>query len=199
MFTPQIKHDLAPLVLRLALAAIFIAHGFLKVSWADPKTNQVTWGTMWYPDPDRIPPALQAVVAWAELLGGVALALGFLTRVAALGIILIMAGAIYHVTGEYGFTSQKGGGLMPTGETGFNLSTTGYEYNWAIIAMCVSLIVLGSGMFSLDYYLWGRRTLQPQPTVQPTVQPAPPGATAPPVTAHTPETQPGVTQPFKTS
>src|SRR5262245_61730954 len=80
------RNTLAPLVLRLGLAVIFIFHGVQKVS---PDNG---WGTNWMGPNADMPSVVQMLVAWGETLGGAALAIGLLTRVAALGIIVIMAG-----------------------------------------------------------------------------------------------------------
>src|SRR5262245_1781650 len=101
-----------PLLLRLGLAAIFVYHGWGKVS--DPEAG---YGARWAGD--QMPAVTQMLVAWGELLGGAALALGFLTRLAALGIVVIMAGAIATVHGK----------------NGFDLRNQGFEYNFAIIVM----------------------------------------------------------------
>jgi uncharacterized membrane protein YphA (DoxX/SURF4 family) len=85
---------------------------------------------------------VQLAVAWGELLCGIAMLLGLFTRVAALGLIVIMVGAIYMVTGAHGFSNLAGGG---------------YEYNLAILAMCVVLIIKGAGPLSLDGLLHSRR------------------------------------------
>jgi putative oxidoreductase len=67
-------------------------------------------------------------------LGGVALALGLLTRLASLGLIIIMCGAIFTYTGQKGFSA--------TGQ--------GYEYNFVLILVCAALLFMGAGTFSLD-------------------------------------------------
>jgi uncharacterized membrane protein YphA (DoxX/SURF4 family) len=177
MFDGLFKNTLAPLMLRLALAAIFIYHGFDKVIYHN-------WGTEWMQDlrsQNVLPPdsvmeklenkstkeavrhewaktsqdeaampegwdfaAIQIAVAWGELFGGVALAFGFLTRLAALGLLIIQAGAIYTVTLQRGFSPQEGGG---------------YEYNLALVAMCVSLFCWGAGNLSVDNLFRGKRKL----------------------------------------
>src|SRR5712671_5512222 len=78
MFSLFSKTILSPLLLRGALAAIFIFHGLNLVGGPDND-----WGTHWAPESMSQPPPVQAAVAWGELLGGVALAFGFLTRLAA--------------------------------------------------------------------------------------------------------------------
>jgi uncharacterized membrane protein YphA (DoxX/SURF4 family) len=89
--------------------------------------------------------AAQMAVAWGELLGGVALLLGALTRLAAAGVIIIQLGAVYTVTAYKGFASPRVGGA-------------GYDYNIALLAMCLALIVLGAGALSVDHWLAERRT-----------------------------------------
>jgi len=140
------KPDVAALLLRLALGSIFIMQGGLKVLYFDG-------GTTWYKGvDDYLPTAVQALVAWGELLCGFALVLGLLTRVASLALMVVMIGAIYMVTWRLDFTSlatQNPAGLMEP--------KVGYEYNYAILAMCASLTVLGAGVLSLDHLLWNRK------------------------------------------
>jgi putative oxidoreductase len=134
MFEGVAARTFAPLLLRAALAAVFIYHGLEKVR------PEAGYGWQWA---DGMPGAptvlinarpLQLLVAWGELLGGVAVALGILTRVAALGLIIIMCGAIFTYTGQKGFSAVS----------------QGYEYNFVLILMCASLLLSGPGTFSLD-------------------------------------------------
>jgi putative oxidoreductase len=136
---------LAPLVLRLGLAVIFVFHGLQKVH------PDAGWGTNWHPN---LSFALQIPVAYGELLGGIALAFGFLTRLAALGIAGIMAGAIATVHGP----------------NGFSLAAGGFEYNFALIMMCVPLMLTGGGLISLDKLLFG--LLFPRKKAAPPTTPA---------------------------
>ena len=87
--------------------------------------------------------AVQAAVAWGELIGGIALAIGLLTRLAALGIIVIQAGAIYLVTWD----------ALGPGRFGL----VGLEYNVIIILACLALVFLGAGTASVDQYLFRRK------------------------------------------
>jgi putative oxidoreductase len=140
---PWVKADLAPLVLRLGLAAIFVTHGVLKV---------MTQGGRGWWDPQQLAPTLQAVVAWGELAAGVALLVGFLSRLAALGLIVDMVGAVILVAGKKGFVP-----VQAPGQPGLNFLSIGYEYNVAIIVSCLALIFLGSGGLSVDSLLWRRK------------------------------------------
>jgi putative oxidoreductase len=122
---------LLPIILRATLAVVFIYHGLEKV------TPDSGYGIRWMPAPADgsagLPMGLQLAVAWGELLGGVAIALGLLTRIAALGIIGIMAGAIVTVTGHT-----------------FSLLNKGFEYNFVLIMVALALIITGAGTLSLD-------------------------------------------------
>jgi putative oxidoreductase len=126
MFTTYCKNIVTPLLLRWMLAAIFIYHGQQLVGGEGHQ-----WGANWNPS---LPAAAQLAVAWGQLLGGMALALGFLTRLAALGIIVIMGGAIATVHWPHGFNIQQGG----------------YEYNAAIIVLCLCLVLGGPGPIAVD-------------------------------------------------
>jgi putative oxidoreductase len=126
MFSDFAKRVLVPLLLRLGLAAVFIFHGWQKVGGPEAQ-----WGAAWNPN---LAVAAQVAVAWGELLGGAALALGFLTRLAATGIIAIMAGAIHMVTLAKGFDNRAGG----------------FEYNMVLLAMAVCLVLGGPGPLAVD-------------------------------------------------
>lgn len=134
------KISFAALVLRVGLAVIFLYHGWHKIageenyygaSWAD-----TLWRERSVPKPESLSfPAVQIAVAWGELLGGGALLLGLLTRLAALGMLIIQIGAIYLVTFSRGFTFR---------------GDVGYEYNVALLTMCLAVLVLGGGALALD-------------------------------------------------
>jgi putative oxidoreductase len=121
--------SLASVVLRAALAAVFIFHGLGKIN---EKTN---YGTAWMPAmpmQEGVPVAMQAAVSWGELLGGAAMAIGFLPRVAAVGLIIIMGGAIATVHGANGFSLPKG-----------------WEYNYVLICVSLGVLLLGGGAYGV--------------------------------------------------
>lgn len=140
--------DLGTLILRMGLAAIFILHGFVFVYQDLPLS-------------DKLPLSTQRVVGWAELICGFAFLAGFLSRLASVGIIVIMIGAIQMVTGTKDFLP------ISFGQQGYNFEA-GPAYNFIIIVACLALFVLGSGRISVDYLLFGRKkktvpATQPQP------------------------------------
>jgi putative oxidoreductase len=128
------RNVLAPLLLRLGLAVIFIFHGMGKLG---PNNG---WGTDWDKS-KKMHVAAQVPVAWGELLGGVALALGFLARLAALGLAIIMVGAISVIHPANGFDYRNGGS----------------EYNFCLLAICLAVICLGGGPLALDHWLWRKK------------------------------------------
>jgi len=126
------------LILRLGVGVVFTYHGIHKVFG-----EGVALGTAW--NSHGMPAILQVLVSWGELLGGIALLIGFLTPLAALGIIIIMMGAIITVHGK----------------NGFSMMNHGYEYNYVLIMMCLAIIASGSGCCSLDNKLCKKTSEEP--------------------------------------
>jgi len=151
----SLARDAAPLVLRLALGAVFVFHGSQKLGLQDPARS---WDTTIAAVENfaahltnlGIEPA--GALAWAtaltEFLGGAFLILGFLARLGAIGLMCVMAVAIQKVHGSIGFGPQQveGGGVQP-----------GYEFNVVIIAAALAIVLLGPGPIALDRALSGLR------------------------------------------
>jgi putative oxidoreductase len=99
----------AALLLRVSLGAMFVLHGgLLKLG-----TFGLA-GTMGYFGQLGFPPVFGAIVAFAELLGGIALILGVWTRAVALLFIPIMIGAtLQHLPNGWLFTAPRGGYEFP--------------------------------------------------------------------------------------
>src|SRR5215472_9051426 len=86
-------------LLRLGLAIIFLSHGGLKIAY-----GSTTWSNTPLPGSnDPLPAAIQAAVAWGELAIGCACLIGLLTRLACLGIMVIMIGAFWLETRQRDF------------------------------------------------------------------------------------------------
>jgi putative oxidoreductase len=139
MFDTFAKNTLVPLILRAGLAVIFVFHGLGKVN------AETEWGWSWQKEmpggPEVMAGPLQMAVGWGELVGGIALGLGLLTRLAALGIAAIMVGAIATVH-------------WPK----FSLQEDGFEYNFAILAMCAAVVLGGPGKLAMDSVFFRKRS-----------------------------------------
>jgi putative oxidoreductase len=150
MFRWLNKPDCAALILRLAVGGILITTSYGMIAEHD-------WGTSWYvTEGQPMPAALQAAVAWGQLVCGAALLVGLLSRLAALAAMAIMLGAIYYVTWKVSLVA----GPTADGARGGVVYDAGPLYNYAILAMCASLVILGGGLLSLDRLLWHRKRYQ---------------------------------------
>ena len=90
----------------------------------------------------KIPPAATMLAAFIECFGGLALIVGFLARPAALGLIVVMLVAIAKVHWKNGFflANQPG-------------QANGWEYNFALIAMALAVLLGGAGALSVDHLI----------------------------------------------
>jgi putative oxidoreductase len=126
--------DWGQLVLRLILAATFLAHG--RTKWA-----------MWKMQPsDKMPASMlniMRLLSICEPLGAVALILGFLTQLSALGLTIIMLGAINFkvrkLKAPFAVTRDK----------------PGWEFEMIILGGTVALFFSGAGAYALDRLWFG--------------------------------------------
>jgi len=135
-------NDTGTALLRLVLGVIFFAHGAQKMlGWFGGYGFAGTMG--FFTNVMHIPALFAFLAIAAEFFGGLGLILGFLTRVAALGIFTNMAVAIAFVHHQFGFFMNWTGAQK--GE--------GYEYHLLVLALTVFLIVHGAGAASIDRLL----------------------------------------------
>ena len=123
------------LILRITLGSIFFAHGAQKVlGWFGGYGLKGTQGH--FKSVLHIPAPLFYVAAFTEFFGGIALVAGILTQLAALGIVVVMTVAILKAHAKNGFflSSAKG---------------QGFEFNLALIAMALLLLLTGPGKFAI--------------------------------------------------
>ena len=95
----------AATALRVTLGLLFLAHAGLKLFVFTPAGTAQFFGSL------GLPPALAYATIVAEVVGGIALIVGFYSRVVALALVPILLGAIFTVHGPAGFffTNPKGG------------------------------------------------------------------------------------------
>ncbi|MFI5401289.1 MAG: DoxX family protein [SAR324 cluster bacterium] len=127
------SQDWGLLVLRLVVAATFLAHGRSK--WA-----------MWKQKPsDKMPASLLNILrllSICEPLGGAALILGFLTQLAAFGLAIIMLGAL-----NLKVRTMKSPYMVG--------DKAGWEFELLIFGGAFALIFTGAGAIALDHVWFG--------------------------------------------
>lgn len=128
------RGSVAIFMVRTIVGFGFIFHSMLKVPTP----------TMWMGPHGFAPPWLQGVVTFVELLGGIALILGFLTPIAAflLAIDMIVAIFRFHI---------PAGGHFVGGRASFEVPLT-------YLVVVVALLIAGPGGFSIDALIGRRRS-----------------------------------------
>jgi putative oxidoreductase len=135
-------HDIATAVVRLVLGVVFFAHGAQKLlGWFGGYGFTSTMGFL--TGVLQIPAIFAFLAITAEFFGGLGLIFGFLTRIAAIGVLSNMIVAIALVHSQFGFFMNWTG--TQKGE--------GYEYHMVVLAAAVLLIIRGAGAVSLDRLL----------------------------------------------
>lgn len=125
------------LALRVAVGAIFAAHGAQKLfAWFGGYGLEGTAG--WMESIGLGPGLIMATLAGsAEFFGGLLLIIGLLVRPASFVLAITMLVAIFAVHFE----------------NGLFMSANGYEFALALLAVTVSLCVRGGGSVSVDRVL----------------------------------------------
>jgi putative oxidoreductase len=121
--------NLALAVLRIGVGAIFMAHGAQKLFSFGFAGVSGAFGHMGIPFAGIMGP----FIALLEFFGGISLVLGLLTRLASLGLVFNMLGAISFVHLNNGF-------FLPNG----------YEYALSLAISSLALVFAGAGEYSLD-------------------------------------------------
>ena len=131
---------IAPLMIRIPLGLIFIAHGSQKLLGLFGG-HGLTGTFKTFEEKMGIPPIFTLLAIIAEFGGGFGVLAGFLTRLSAAGITAVMVVGIYKVHWINGFflniASVPGRGH-------------GIEYNIALLGMALYLLIAGGGKWCLD-------------------------------------------------
>jgi putative oxidoreductase len=117
--------DVALLLMRLLVGVVFVSSGWSHAK--DPVSRAKSIGTS---------PGFTRFLGLAELAGGLGVALGVLPQLAALGLILIMLGAI-----------QKKIFVWHSGFWG--KASDGWHYDLLFVAMCLVIATTGGGRYVL--------------------------------------------------
>lgn len=119
--------DLALLLMRLLVGVVFISSG-----WEHARNPVVRAQSI------GMSVGFTRFLGLAELAGGLGVALGVLTQFAALGLILVMLGAIYKKIAVW--------------RTGFwGKHSDGWHYDLLFVVMCLVIATTGGGR----YVVWG--------------------------------------------
>jgi putative oxidoreductase len=126
MFTPLAHFtDLAILLLRLMVGLVFVTSGYshLKDPAARAKSIEMSQG-------------FTIFLGGAEVAGGLGVAFGVLTQLAAIGLILIMSGAIYKKMFAWhtGFWGEK---------------ASGWHYDLMFVLMNLVIVTTNGGAYVL--------------------------------------------------
>ncbi|MGH8907570.1 MAG: DoxX family protein [Egibacteraceae bacterium] len=126
----------APVVVRVIVGVIMAAHGLQKLTGPGGAAGfgERVLAGLGVP----LPVLFGYLMTFGELLGGLALVVGLLTRVVALALTAILIGALLLVKIEVGLIGQGGAGA---------------ELDLALIAGLAVLALLGPGRPSVDHAL----------------------------------------------
>jgi putative oxidoreductase len=129
--------SLGLLVLRLVVGLLFVGHGAQKLFGAFGGYGVDGTGGFFESLGLRPGKAMAVSAGLAEFIGGLLLAAGLLTPVAALVLTATMVTAIWTVHAAEGLWASNGG----------------YEYNLTLIAAVFAVTAIGPGPWSLDHVL----------------------------------------------
>lgn len=128
------KGSIGLVFLRLVAGSAMVMHGYPKLANATSWMGAESWAPGW----------LQAMAVAGEVGGGLFLALGLLTPLACLGMLCVMATALFtvHLPAGHPFVAKGG---------------PSYESALMYFAIAFSFLLVGPGQFSLDALLFKRK------------------------------------------
>lgn len=136
----ELTDAVAPLLIRIPLGLIFLAHGSQKLLGFFGGSGLTATFSV-FEQKFGIPPLFTLLAIIAEFGGGFGVLTGFLTRISAAGIAAVMAVAVYKVHWIHGFfmnaacTPGRGHGI---------------EFTLALLGMALFLVVSGGGKWCID-------------------------------------------------
>jgi len=130
--------DWGLLFLRLGMGIIFLVHGLPKLNPNSPSKGTAGFSGFLKQMGVPLPTLFAWVVALLETFGSVLIILGLGTRIMAVGFIINMLVAIFVAKRGFmkvGFVGQQG---------------SGWELDFALLAMALALLFMGAGSLALD-------------------------------------------------
>ena len=125
--------DVALLALRIALGAVFLTHGLGKRKmWSMQPSAQLPAGML----------RNLRILSIAEPAGGLGVLVGFLTQLAALGLVVAMLGALQFLITKV-HRKFKGDNVA------------GWEFEFMLLIVALALAILGGGKYALDHVIFG--------------------------------------------
>lgn len=132
------RTNVVALILRFTLGGVILVHGLQKtLGWFDGPGFEGAMGFLG----GRFGAPVAFLVILAESLGAFSLMLGFITRICAAGIGVVMAGAMVLVHWQNGFFASNGG----------------FEFHILAMSIALCLVIRGGGAFSIDELLMEKR------------------------------------------
>ena len=136
-------------IVRVVLGVVFFAHGSqMALGWFGGAGLQTTLRV--FREQLHIPAPLAMLAVAAEFLGGLGLIVGLLSRIAALGIAVVMIVALVAVHRKFGFFMNWYGEKLGHG----------IEYHVLVLALALTVMIKGAGAFSLDQFLYQHESAQ---------------------------------------
>ncbi|MBV9719370.1 MAG: DoxX family protein [Candidatus Eremiobacteraeota bacterium] len=125
---PRLEHftDVALVFLRLMVGLVFLDSGYKDLKDRAARSKSV-----------GLPPGVTLFLGLAEVLGGLAIVIGFLTQLASIGLVLIMLGAL-----------QKKIFVWKTGFWGDD--GLGWSYELILVSMLLVILCTNGGRFVLS-------------------------------------------------
>lgn len=130
--------DIGLFIARITLGIVILPHGLQKLLGMFGGAGFS--GTVDFFVGSGLPAAAAILIIIAESFGALGLILGFLSRLAALGITLIMLGAIFMVHIQNGFFMNWFG----------NQAGEGFEYHLLALGLSLVVLIKGGGKWSVD-------------------------------------------------
>lgn len=142
---PQIHRlaPIAPVILRVTVGLVMTLHGWSKLTEMTPSGFA---SGMLAPMGVPAPELMAFLVTFAELIGGLFLLVGFLTRLSAIAHIVLLTLATVMVKLDLGIIAPLGSQLP------------GAELDLALIAGALGVVLLGPGKPSVDHVIGIEKT-----------------------------------------